>query len=933
MEEKDKDLENFEKIKIKGLDDIEEVKEEEIIGSINTLDEELIKENLSNSNKKDIGESVNAVNYIRLVSENQMELDEKDNLIEVFNEINGVLNESKNKPKSINEIYEKYLGNKFITKNHIKKDIGDCLLKFILFVIGPIFGIIFLIGIFQMKSLMKALGDLISTSFSDYYHCYFLNSNCNVTSFNNENSVYDFYDYYYNVSKNETIDFNLMILTGFVGSLLLGWVGFRFSVFILSAFNFGSIVWLLNLDFEFKAEVVFILKILNFCFIYVLLLIGIGGSALLSHQILIESHLKYKKYLKDKREEEERAKEEEKKKEEINNLYMIDLNLDKKSGLQRSSDFSLKNNKLLDEKKKEINPTKTILTTKKSKDLAIKIARDQLKQKVKEERLDKRDKNKFDFFFMICLTTIIGYLGKYSINILLDFILSIIFNTKNYDKKYFMVSLLILYGLSLIVSLVFYMVFKYSIFENDEKQNNNENEKIIKISEICGYIIYSEKKKPKKPPKRNCCTLLCCENTQNCCETTFCNLFQGWDICDLNPHCPQCCCNDCKYDPDDYNKDQEDFRYCYKAQRKSFWCNKFMANKTQKKIFPKMIQYFILQLTTIGFEKQYEKYKNQNDDIIIWVAVFISTFALFFYLTLSFTRIFFNENEVKVDDDNEFIFENRKNKKTDKGPKKKELISKLSNEILNGTYGILVFNGIFSLIFSIFYLSNISKEIKTFFFEDYSNIIFMPILMNKFYYFTLSYYSIYTSEKDNKFDIISASSLISIYVALWGMIISVIKSFIPDSNSSDDYNYYNILFIIQIVSSSFPVFIVIVFIVAGICFSTGFIAYLEYDFDCDECKNNFALHKFLGWLCSCIFCFGGLWIRMTDFQKYKIECCDVGEYCDISGNCCNVYCIDNIMFCDCCFCEHGSCCFSKCCDVHCNSCKVCECCGLYYINN
>ena len=44
----------------------EEVKEEEIIGSINTLDEELIKENLSNSNKKDIGESVNAVNYIRL---------------------------------------------------------------------------------------------------------------------------------------------------------------------------------------------------------------------------------------------------------------------------------------------------------------------------------------------------------------------------------------------------------------------------------------------------------------------------------------------------------------------------------------------------------------------------------------------------------------------------------------------------------------------------------------------------------------------------------------------------------------------------------------------------------------------------------------------------------------------------------------------------
>ena len=36
-------------------------------------------------------------------------------------------------------------------------------MKFIFFIIGPTFGIIFLIGIFQMKSLMNSLGDLIST--------------------------------------------------------------------------------------------------------------------------------------------------------------------------------------------------------------------------------------------------------------------------------------------------------------------------------------------------------------------------------------------------------------------------------------------------------------------------------------------------------------------------------------------------------------------------------------------------------------------------------------------------------------------------------------------------------------------------------------------------------------------------------------------------
>ena len=48
-----------------------------------------------------------------------------------------------------------------------------------------------------------------------------------------------------------------------------------------------------------------------------------------------------------------------------------------------------------------------------------------------------------------------------------------------------------------------------------------------------------------------------------------------------------------------------------------------------------------------------------------------------------------------------------------------------------------------------------SDDIKKIFFKENINIIFIPILMNKFYYFTLNYYCIYTAEKNNKFDIIS----------------------------------------------------------------------------------------------------------------------------------------------------------------------------------
>ena len=75
-----------------------------------------------------------------------------------------------------------------------------------------------------------------------------------------------------------------------------------------------------------------------------------------------------------------------------------------------------------------------------------------------------------------------------------------------------------------------------------------------------------------------------------------------------------------------------------------------------------------------------------------------------------------------------------------------------------------------------------------------------------------------------------------------------------------------------------------------------------------------------------IFCFGGFWIKMTNFKKYKCQCYDFGECCDITGNYCNVYCFNNIMYCDCCCC-YRSCCFSPCCDKYCNTFECCECCG------
>ena len=170
-------------------------------------------------------------------------------------------------------------------------------MKFMFYIIAPLFGIIFLIGVFQIISLKKALGELLKQSIVKFYKCKFKND-CNITNIstnitysinytifinstidinttneNNGTNVYNFFEYFYYLSMDETIDFNLMMITEFIGDSLLKSRGFRISTFILSLFNFIVLFWLLNFDFGFKEENVFdydIVKLLTIFFIYIL---------------------------------------------------------------------------------------------------------------------------------------------------------------------------------------------------------------------------------------------------------------------------------------------------------------------------------------------------------------------------------------------------------------------------------------------------------------------------------------------------------------------------------------------------------------------------------------------------------------------------------------------------------------------------------------
>ena len=381
---------------------------------------------------------------------------------------------------------------------------------------------------------------------------------------------------------------------------------------------------------------------------------------------------------------------------------------------------------------------------------------------------------------------------------------------------------------------------------------DKKKEDTYRLTQVCGYIIYSQDIN-KKRRGRNCC-YLCCESTVKCCNVvgcSFCNNLCG-DSDELNdPTCMFCCCceNCCEYNEEDFEKKKEFFCYCYQAQRKSFWCNKYFINDTQKKIIPFMVEYFILQLISIGFEEQYEKYKGNYIHRKTFISVYVICFVLFFYFTLSMNKLIKNiygenEDNYSYNRDSQMI-----------SSKNKELIAKLSNEILDGQHAVLLFNSVFSLIFSSFYLSK-NEKLKQFFFKNNLNYIFIPVLMNKFYHLTLNYYCTYTSEekKIKEFEIISASTLISIYMGVWDIITSFIKWLIPDDKNKFFY-------IMHIALSSTPCLIVGGFI---ICF---IIATLPY------------IYRSLFCILSFILCFGGLW---NDLGLINCCCCDNTSscYCD-----------------------------------------------------
>ena len=844
---------------------------------------------------------------VKLVTDSEKE--EKKHLINILKRLEADL--EKNNDESINDVYEEYLNNEDITKRNIKKNTKNTVIYFMYYFISPAFAIINLIGIYQVITIMNVLMALLKNLTTEYIKNYFDDKYKPQKDLN-------YYSLFYKNSFTEIFEFNLTMIMDFLGIIVLKSRGFRIASIIFMMINVVSLFLIASFDFskfDFENRKMSILQILYLLLCYILLFVGVGSSALLSEQILIDSDEKYNKYLIE-------SEKKELEKEKKGSKYMnITKNNQGEEDELKDNSISMNNlitSNVINNSASEVNDLKDI-----NENVNVNKSIVNIKNIKKEKRWEKRkedleqNKNyKFNSFFIVCISTILGYFGKYSINIFISNIkndydnnmknktnitlqIHILGDNKNpasdinnNDQKLFYYIIAIYCG-CIILSIILYSIF-LTIFTKNEKKKSKENE--YSICQICGYTIYSEDIILKKNTPKCECIKLYFKTIKNFCNQSVCSLLTCSEEDDNKD---KCCCCCVEYNEKDYEKNKEFFCYCYQAKRKQNWFNKFITNESHIKLFPYMLEYFLIQLTTIGFEEQYiiniesdcagqGKNSTSNEEIKcefkereFFLLIFILTFILFFYLTLSFSRVFKNMRtnyESTKSSINQIL-------------KEKKLTYKISNEILDGAHGVVFFNSIISFTFSL--LKELDKG-KELYLTNRTNIfILTPILMNKFFYFTLIFYCI-SYNKLKGFELISSSSLISIYVALWNFAVIIIKSI-----AHIDILYY-IQIIFSIIPALFSFFVILIHIVRSFLYCNLF-----KDFLC------FFSFVFLG---------GGLWFKYNNLEK---------SYCHNTCKCCRCccFCLGKECYCDCCCCDQDICC-CKCCCFEDDSC--CRCLNCFY---
>ena len=275
------------------------------------------------------------------------EKEEKKNLVGIIERLKEDLDSKEY--ESLGQIYEQYLNNEDITKRNIKPGTNIKLLFTMFYFTIPLFCIINLMGVFQSISIMNVIFQIFKNSLYNYYK-YLMNKSSEIEkmSLKDYMNQYEYYEMFYKDVKKETFDFNLMMFMAFLGDALLISRGFRISISVFSAINIGAIFLILNFkfgDYNRDNNTYTIFGMLYLLLTWLLLFIGVGASALLSQQIMIDSNYKYDDYItkldEESKQKLKKKREERAKKMQEKGKFKVKKNLENLNELENLGDIGI----------------------------------------------------------------------------------------------------------------------------------------------------------------------------------------------------------------------------------------------------------------------------------------------------------------------------------------------------------------------------------------------------------------------------------------------------------------------------------------------------------------------------------------------------------------------------------------------------------------
>ena len=509
-------------------------------------------------------------NLVLEKSKKTLFMEETDNLLqsrkkEMASDLYGIVNSLKSK-KNITEFFESkidYLDDTKLFYSDIDDNKSCCYLFLFIKIVGFLFLTTYFMGIYQLIGIKDCLEEEALESI-----IFFVKGS-------KENNTIGFYQKLYSNNTKELPGLTLFFIMSFLSGIIIKLVSFPLIIVIMLILNGIIFYFLKNFQFLEGKELnqnysLFDFFILVLSVLYFNLILGI--VALIPLQIFSAGYFYYEKYLLAKK----------KSLNQINNIINGSIN---NTSFSSDNNFVLDNNKTNKQKNDNINIdniNNDIITDVKNADnigitKSYYVNDNNIINEKKENMTEYYVRNSSSFFLEVNdlkkesikePNNKLEGLGKYNgyyLSYLLSFLIAIVVRLYSFDDniisehKLFYINLSRLHFISIIFSLIFYLIFSH-VFK---KKADNKYE--ICITKFCGYLIYKEKKAKKNST--------CCEG----CRVGFRKFNFLWCPC-CNCQCLICekCCpflplSDCckvKADLSEIGDRDKSLCICYKLNGK-----------------------------------------------------------------------------------------------------------------------------------------------------------------------------------------------------------------------------------------------------------------------------------------------------------------------------------------------------------------------------